>query len=290
MKEVVVLSGKGGTGKTSLVACFAALTPRKVLADCDVDAANLHLLLRPLVKEVNEFWSGQKAAIAAEQCSACGACRTVCRFGAITEESPPAVDEVSCEGCGFCARVCPAGAISMQPTLAGHWFFSVTPYGPMVHAKLGIAQENSGKLVAQVRNKAKAVATEGGYPYLITDGPPGIGCPVISSLSGADLALLVTEPTLAGRHDLARIAGLCRHFRVPLLVCVNKFDLSEENTRQIEEYCRREGMELAGKIPFDPAVARALAQGVPLVDYGENDAAAAVKELWQQVARRLAPA
>lgn len=290
MKEIVVLSGKGGTGKTSLVACFAALAPKKVLADCDVDAANLHLLLHPEVKETNEFWSGQKAAIEKEKCTSCGTCRVVCRFGAVSEETPPTIDEFACEGCGFCARVCPAKAITMQDTLAGYWYLSATRYGPMVHARLGIAQENSGKLVTQVRKKARTVAAEGGYPYLITDGPPGIGCPVISTLSGADLALLVTEPTVAGLHDLERIYSLCRHFGLPALVCINKYDLNPEVAARIEGYCRAQELELAGKIAFDPAVAQALVQGVPLVEYTQNATANAVQELWQRVARRLAPA
>ncbi|GAI55778.1 unnamed protein product, partial [marine sediment metagenome] len=192
MKEVVVLSGKGGTGKTSIVGSFAALAESKVLADCDVDAADLHLLLNPSIKEENEFWSGEVAVIDDEKCTQCGLCQDVCRFDAINDFK---VDPISCEGCGFCYHICPDEAITMRENLSGQWFISDTKYGPLVHARLGIAQENSGKLVAVVRQRAKQIADKHDFDYIISDGPPGIGCPVISSLSGANVALLVTEPT-----------------------------------------------------------------------------------------------
>ncbi|MFC2012513.1 4Fe-4S binding protein, partial [Chloroflexota bacterium] len=187
MREIVVLSGKGGTGKTSIVGCFAALSKDKVLADCDVDAADLHLILEPSVKEEHEFWSGQVAVVDEEKCTRCGLCQELCRFGAIADFR---VDPVACEGCGFCLNICPSEAIAMEENMAGQWFISDTKYGPLVHARLGIAQENSGKLVAEVRQQAQAIAEKSGLGYIITDGPPGIGCPVISSLSGASLALL----------------------------------------------------------------------------------------------------
>ncbi|GAI43876.1 unnamed protein product, partial [marine sediment metagenome] len=211
MKEVVVLSGKGGTGKTSIVGSFAALAKSKVLADCDVDAADLHLLLQPTIREEHEFWSGQVAVIDGEKCTRCGLCQDICRFAAIKEFE---VDAISCEGCGFCSHVCPAEAITMKENLAGHWFISDTIYSPLVHARLGITQENSGKLVAAVRQQARQMAENQEVDFIISDGPPGIGCPVISSLSGASLALLVTEPTLSGIHDLERVLGVCRHFSV----------------------------------------------------------------------------
>jgi MinD superfamily P-loop ATPase len=194
MKEIVVLSGKGGTGKTSIVGSFAAIAQNKVMADCDVDAADLYLLLQPKVLEEREFWSGQTAFIDSEKCTECGLCEEVCRFGAITDY---AVDPISCEGCGFCYQVCPTEAITMRENMAGYWFISDTRYGPLSHARLGIAQENSGKLVAQVRQNAKSIAKKEKLEYIITDGPPGIGCPVISSLSGANLALIVTEISTA---------------------------------------------------------------------------------------------
>ena len=284
MKEVVVLSGKGGTGKTSIVASFAALAQSKVLADCDVDAADLYLLLKPEVKEENEFWSGQVAFIDKELCTECGLCQEVCRFGAIKDYF---VDEISCEGCGFCYQVCPVDAITMQESMAGQWFISNTRYGYLSHARLGIAQENSGKLVALVRQNAKLIAEKEGLGYIITDGPPGIGCPVISSLSGANLALLVTEPTLSGIHDLERVIGVCRHFGIPALVCINKYDLNEENSYQIETYCYKEGIEVAAKIPFDNVMTEAIVQGLPVVEYSDNKVTRQIKELWQIILSKL---
>ena len=285
MKEIVVLSGKGGTGKTSIVGSFAALAGSKVLADCDVDAADLHLLLSPSVKEENEFWSGQVAAVDDEKCTRCGLCQEVCRFAAINDFK---VDPVSCEGCGFCAHICPADAITMNESMAGHWFIADTGYGPLVHARLGIAQENSGKLVALVRQQARRIAERDGLDYIISDGPPGIGCPVISSLSGASLALIVTEPTLSGIHDLERVLGVCAHFGVPALVGINKYDINEDNTRQIEGYCREQGVAVAARIPFDNVVTEALVRNLPVVQYSQGRVAREIESLWRQVARQLA--
>jgi MinD superfamily P-loop ATPase len=284
MKEVVVLSGKGGTGKTSIVASFATLAQSKVLADCDVDAADLYLLLNPEVKEENEFWSGQVAFIDKESCTECGLCQDLCRFGAIKDY---VVDEVSCEGCGLCSKVCPVDAITMQDSLAGHWFISNTKYGYLSHARLGVAEENSGKLVALVRQNAKLIAKRESLDYIITDGPPGIGCPVISSLSGASLALLVTEPTLSGIHDLERVIGVCRHFGIPALVCINKYDLNEENSSHIENYCYKEGIEVASKIPFDNVVTEAIVHGLPVVEYSEGKITQEIGSLWQHLTRIL---
>ena len=284
MKEVVILSGKGGTGKTSIVGSFAAIAENKIMADCDVDAADLHLLLAPSVEEENEFRSGQVAAIDRQTCTECGLCQQVCRFDAINEF---VVDPISCEGCAFCSHVCPVDAITMQECKAGDWFVSQSKYGPLVHARLGIAQENSGKLVALVRQRAKDLAREKGLDYIISDGPPGIGCPVIAALSGADLALLVTEPTLSGIHDLERVIGVCGHFGIPAIVCVNKYDINEENTRQIELNCRNFNVEIAAKIPFDTVVTEALVQGLPVVEYSRGRVAADIERLWQVVAAKL---
>jgi len=285
MKEVVILSGKGGTGKTSVVGSFAAIAQNKVMADCDVDAADLHLILSPSSKEENEFRSGQVAVIDEDKCIQCGLCQDVCRFSAINDFK---VDPVSCEGCGFCSNVCPAGAIAMQEPKAGDWFISNSKYGPLVHARLGIAQENSGKLVALVRQHAKEIAEQGKLDYIISDGPPGIGCPVISSLSGADLALLITEPTLSGIHDLERVLGVCHHFGVPALVCINKYDLNEDNTRQIENYCLKLGVEVAAKIPFNNIVTEALVHGQPVVEYDHGTVCQEINKLWQRVTQVLA--
>jgi len=284
MKEILVLSGKGGTGKTSIVASFAALAQNKVLADCDVDAADLHLLLKPKVKEEKEFWSGQVAFIEEEKCTECGLCQELCRFGAIRDFK---IDPVSCEGCGFCYQVCPVDAIAMKDSMSGHSFISETKYGYLCHARLGIAQENSGKLVASVRHNAKLITGREHSDYIITDGPPGIGCPVISSLSGASLALLVTEPTLSGIHDLERVIGVCRHFGVPALVCVNKYDLNEENTYQIESYCGSEGIEVAARISFDNVMTEAIVQGLPVVEYSDNKVTQQIKGLWQAISAKL---
>jgi len=284
MKEVVVLSGKGGTGKTSIVGCFAALAQSKVLADCDVDAADLHLLLNPAIQQQNEFWSGQVSFIDEEKCTHCGLCQELCRFEAIKDFK---VDPVSCEGCSFCSHICPVEAITMKKNLSGRWFISNTQYGPLVHARLGIAQENSGKLVALVRQQAGLLAKEQGFDYIISDGPPGIGCPVISSLSGANLALLVTEPTLSGIHDLERVLGVCNHFSVPALVCINKYDLNEDNTRQIERYCLSQGVEVASKIPFDNVIIEALVRGLPVVEYSQGKVTQEIESLWRYIIRVL---
>jgi MinD superfamily P-loop ATPase len=284
MKELVILSGKGGTGKTSIVGSFAAIARSKIMADCDVDAADLHLLLNPSIKEKNEFWSGQVAVIDKDTCIECGLCQDVCRFGAVRDY---AIDPVSCEGCGFCSHVCPVEAITMKECKSGDWFISESKYGPLVHARLGIAQENSGKLVALVRRQAKELADKNGLDYIISDGPPGIGCPVISSLSGVSLALIITEPTLSGMHDMERVLGVCKHFDVPAVVCINKYDLNDDNTAAIRDYCRQNGIDVAAMIPFDNAVTEAMVKGVSVVEYTDSGVAKEIKKLWQYIDRKL---
>ena len=284
MQEVVVLSGKGGTGKTSIVGSFAALAKRKLLVDCDVDAPYMHRLRQPARREKHEFWSGQTAFVAEDRCTQCGLCQELCRFKAIKDFR---VDPISCEGCGFCSRICPTEAITMKENLAGHWFISDTRYGPLVHAQLGVAQQNSGKLVATVRQQARQMAEKKVADYIISDGPPGIGCPVISSLSGANLALLVTEPTLSGIHDLERVLGVCQHFGVPALVCINKYDINEDNTRQIEKFCLGQGVEVAARIPFDNTVTKAMVAGLPVVEYSRNGVSHQIEALWELVSKSL---
>ncbi len=281
MKEIVVLSGKGGTGKTAVIASFAALADNKVLCDCDVDAANLHLLLQPKVKETHEFWGQKVAVIDQEVCTGCGLCLDACRFDAIEEFQ---VDPLACEGCGFCLHVCPEKAVTMVDTLAGHWYLSDTRYGRLVHARLDAGQENSGKLVTAVKQKARVIAKDEGSAYILSDGPPGIGCPVISSLSGASLALIVSEPSLSAIHDLERVLAVCRHFGVKTLVCINKYDLDERNSRHIEDYCRRADIDVAAKIPFDTVVTDAITQGVPVVEFGDGLVSRRMEELWKVVA------
>ncbi len=282
MREIVVLSGKGGTGKTSLVGSLAALAKGKVLADCDVDAADLHLLLKPTVNQENDFWSGQLAQIDEAKCTECGLCQDLCRFEAVRDYK---VNPIACEGCGFCAHICPMDAITMKENMSGHWFVSDTRYGPLVHARLGIAQENSGKLVAQVRQEARRIAEERGFDCIISDGPPGIGCPVISSLSGASLALMVAEPTLSGIHDLERVLGVSRHFSVPATVAINKYDLNEENSRRIEDYCKSQGIGVAAKIPFDNVVTEAIVRGLPVVEYADGAVSREIEGLWEAISR-----
>jgi MinD superfamily P-loop ATPase len=284
MKELVILSGKGGTGKTSIVGSFAAIAENKVMADCDVDAADLHLLLSPSAKEEHEFRSGQVAVIDDDKCIQCGLCQDECRFDAINSFK---VDPVSCEGCGFCSHICPVEAITMHECKAGDWYISDSKYGPLVHARLGIAQENSGKLVALVRKQAKELAEKNGFDYIISDGPPGIGCPVISSLSGASLALIVTEPTLSGIHDMERVLDVCRHFGVTALVCINKYDINEENTKAIHYYCREKGVEVAAIIPFDNAVTEAMVKGISVVEYSGGRVSREIKSLWKYIDRKL---
>ena len=284
MEEIVILSGKGGTGKTTIVGSFAILAQSKVLADCDVDAADLHLLLSPSVKQESEFWSGEVAQIDGNRCTQCGLCQELCRFSAIKDFR---VDPVSCEGCGFCSKICPVEAVTMQENMSGYWFISHTKYGPLVHARLDIAQENSGKLVATVRQQAKQIAENEGKGLIISDGPPGIGCPVISSLSGASLALLVTEPTLSGMHDLDRVLGVCRYFGIPALVCINKYDLNEENARRIESQCLSQGAEIAGMIPFDNVVTESIVRGVPVVEYSDGKITREIERIWHALSTML---
>ena len=267
MKQIVVISGKGGTGKTVVTGALAALAKNKVMVDCDVDAADLHLLLHPEIKERHEFRSGQTAVIVKRLCKKCGECRSICRFGAIKPDF--SVEPFSCEGCALCSQICPQGAIRMEENVAGEWFISDTRHGPFVHAKLGIAEENSGKLVAKIRQIAKELAEKSGLDYVIIDGPPGIGCPVIASLSGADCALIVTEPTLSGLHDAGRVMELAAHFNIPVKLIVNKYDLNLLMTGKIEEFCRSRNVPVIGKIVFDKTVVKALVEGKNIIDYAE---------------------
>jgi MinD superfamily P-loop ATPase len=286
MKQIVVISGKGGTGKTIITSCFASLVQSKVMADCDVDAADLHLLLKPEIKERHEFKSSQTANIDKNLCTACGKCVEVCRFEAISEDFT--IDPLSCEGCAVCFYICPEKAVRMHDEVSGEWFVSETKYGPMVHATLGPAQENSGKLVTTVKRKAGEIAEQEDSDYLIVDGPPGIGCPVIASLVEADLALIVTEPTLSGLHDLERVLGLVRQNRIRPLVCINKYDLNIEMAQRIKEFCEKSRVDVIGEIPFDEAVVRSLIHARPLVEYDrDSQVSEKIKEMWGKIERML---
>jgi len=294
MKQIVVISGKGGTGKTVITASFAALAENKVMADCDVDAADLHLLLKPEIKEKHEFISGKTAVIHQDDCVQCGICRKLCRFEAIsvckdkeTKKDTFIIDPVSCEGCAFCSFACPQKAIEMKENLAGEWFSSQTRFGPMIHAKLGIAEENSGKLVSLVRKKAQEKAENIGADWVIIDGSPGIGCPVIASLSGADCALVVTEPTLSGLHDAKRVIDMARHFKIEALLVVNKYDLNIDMTGKIEEYCSEEKVPFIGKIGFDKTIVKAMVQGKTIIEYSQGETSQRVKEIWTRLQKEV---
>lgn len=284
MKQIVVISGKGGTGKTIFTASLASLAKNKVMVDCDVDAADLHLLLNPRIVETHEFRGGKTARIDPALCIACGKCAELCRFDAIREDGDTfAVDPLACEGCGLCDRICPVGAVAMEEHLSGQWYRSETAYGPFVHAKLGIAQENSGKLVALIREKAKELAQSSNMDYVIIDGPPGIGCPVLASLTGTDLAVIVTEPSLSGIHDARRVLELARHFRIPAGIVINKWDINPERSREIEDLCTDEGVRLLGRIPFSKQVATSLIKTRPYVETAQDDVAAAIRAAWEKI-------
>ncbi|MBN1575209.1 MAG: ATP-binding protein [Chitinispirillaceae bacterium] len=292
MKEIVIISGKGGTGKTSIAASFAAIAKGKaVLADCDVDAADLHLILKPEIRRRTEFRSGHKAIIRKNRCTGCGKCAQVCRFDALhdgtTWDAYPevrySIDPVACEGCGVCVRVCPADAIDFPEETCGEWYISDTRFGAMVHAKLGIAAENSGKLVTLVRSEAKRIAQEEGADYLLIDGSPGIGCPVIASLTAADFALIVTEPTVSGDHDLRRIAGLAKQLGVPAMVCVNKWDINPAATREIKALAQGHGISFAGLVRYDRAVTEAQRAEKAVVEYCAEGVAMDIQGVWTAV-------
>ncbi|MEW6671187.1 MAG: 4Fe-4S binding protein [Thermodesulfobacteriota bacterium] len=286
MKELIVISGKGGTGKTSLLAAFAALAKNLVLCDADVDAADLHLIMNPEIREHHEFLSGNEAMIRKETCTECGLCREMCRWGAISEEF--IVDPVACEGCGVCVYFCPEKAIGFPIKSCGNWFISDTRFGPMVHARLGIAEENSGKLVSLVRRQAQKLAQENGPDLILTDGPPGIGCPVIASIGGADGVLIVTEPSVSGKHDMMRVVDLAAHFKVPAMVCVNKFDINLDATRDIERFSRDKGLPIVGRIPFDPIFIKSMVQGQTIFEYSsDSKTGQAVKDIWSKVSAGL---
>jgi len=283
MKELVILSGKGGTGKTSLTAAFAAITENRVLCDADVDAADLHLLMAPAVKQETDFTGGGIAEIDPDRCTSCGRCRELCRFEAIREDF--VVDPIACEGCGVCVDLCPEQAIDFPIQTCGQWYISDTRFGPMVHARLGIAEENSGKLVALVRQEARKLVEAKNLDLILTDGPPGVGCPVIASLGGATALLIVAEPTVSGIHDMGRAAELAAHFKVPAMVCVNKYDLNTDQSDAIEALCRERNIAFVGRIPFDPVFTKAMVYGKTVFEY---DSAAgingAVRRLWETIA------
>ncbi|MGD9546652.1 MAG: 4Fe-4S binding protein [Candidatus Krumholzibacteriia bacterium] len=296
MKELVVLSGKGGTGKTSVTAALAALGAGAVLADCDVDAANFHLVLGTHGEAAHPFVSGHTAVIRTGDCSGCGECARLCRFDAILTETVAGgirfrVDPIACEGCGVCVHFCPGGAIDFPSRTCGWWGTSRTRFGTLIHAALDVGAENSGKLVTLVREQARKAAIGSGADLVLVDGPPGIGCPVTASLTGVDLALLVTEPSLPALHDLGRIRELARHFAVPVMVCINKWDLNPRLSDRIAEFCRDQGIPVVGRLPYDPLAGDAQIAGLSLVEFApESPAARALAAMWEDISGALAAA
>lgn len=292
MKELVVISGKGGTGKTSLVASLAALARgRVVLADCDVDAADLHLVLEPRIERRKPFVGGGKARIKPGHCTACGKCEELCRFDAIFFDGPGngrvpktfRIDKLACEGCGVCAHFCDDDAIEFAPAVCGQWFVSQTRCGPMVHAGMEPGAENSGKLVTLIRQQAQQIAAQRRLDWVLCDGSPGIGCPVIASLTGAQLALIVVEPTLSGMHDFRRVAQLTRQLNVPGCLVVNKADLNEQVAMAVEEEAGRLGLVRLGRVPYDPAVTQAQISRQSVVEASDGPAAAAIRQIWARL-------
>ena len=283
--ELVVLSGKGGTGKTSLVGALAALGANQVLCDADVDAADLHLLLAPRILARHDFYAGHQAVIREDSCLQCRECLDWCRFQAISDDFR--VNPLLCEGCGVCWALCPAVAIDFPENRCGEWFISDTRFGPLVHARLEVAAENSGKLVNLVRREARQLAEAGGRDWIITDGPPGIGCPVISSLGGASAVLIVTEPTVSGQHDLERVAALADHFRMPRYILVNKADLYWPTARSIRKFCDLKGYHFLGYLPFTPAFTQAQVEGKTILEYDNNQIKSQLTELWEKLRKAV---
>ena len=288
---MVVISGKGGTGKTSIVAAFADLAKNAVFADCDVDAADLHLVLEPQVRQTSDFSGGKQASIVTEKCIGCGKCRELCRFDAINLNGPAndtiaktfTVDPISCEGCKVCVEFCPVDAIEFKDSINGRWFISDTRFGTMVHARLGIAEENSGKLVSLIRKEAKRIAQEQKKDFIVVDGSPGIGCPVIASITGADLVLIITEPTISGKHDLERVADLAAGFKIPTLVAINKFDINPGIAGQIEEDAHKRNIKVVGKVRYDNAFTKAQIMKCSVVEYTGGAVTEDIKALWRNV-------
>ncbi len=293
-KQLVVLSGKGGTGKTSITAAIAQLITKKktrkfvVMVDADVDAANLSLIIRPINGITNEFWGGSLAQIDEGLCANCGSCVSVCRYDAILPPGDPNptywIDPIACDGCAACMYACPAGAIQMVQQQEGTWFHSLTKYGQLFHAELFPGRENSGKLVTLVRQNARLYAEEHDSGLIIIDGPPGIGCPVISACAGVDLGLIVTEPSVSGLHDMKRILGTLEHFHIPAVICINKADIYPQGRQQIFDFAASKGIPIVGEVPYDVSIPRSMLVGKPVTEeYPDADSAKSIMKLWKNL-------
>jgi len=286
MKELIVISGKGGTGKTSMVAAFASLSKDLILCDTDVDAADLHLIMNPKIQEQHLFKSGNTALLNIDKCVQCGICRDLCKFDAISEDYK--INSFACEGCGVCFYFCPEKAIDFPENICGDWYISKINQGLMVHARLGVGEENSGKLVTLVRKEARNIGQDKGYNFILTDGPPGVGCPVIASIGGANAVLIISEPTVSGKHDTERVINLAKHFNVFAMVCVNKYDLNKEMSQEIQDFVSQKNIPYVGNIPFDPAFTKSMVNGQNIFDYNPDlPSCNAVKEIWNNVSKIL---
>lgn len=285
MKELTVISGKGGTGKTSITAAFASLTNDAVIADCDVDAADLHLILKPVVKKTIGFHGLSLASIDTNRCTKCGRCKKYCKFDAI--DTGFRVIRDKCEGCGVCELVCPEDAVTFTDRYSGLVYISNTRFGPMAHAVLKTAEEASGKLITLVRENAKSLSLEKQKNLIIIDGPPGIGCPVISSITGVDLVLIVTEPTVSAIHDLKRILAVANHFKIEAMVCINKYSINPEKTEEIINFCKQENISVVGRVPYDNIVTEAMIQEKNVIEIEDNPVSDAIKKMWKNISRKL---
>lgn len=284
MKEIVVISGKGGTGKTSITSAFASIAEKFVLCDADVDAPDLHLILKPEIKHQEDFSGGSQAEINSDLCIQCGKCIEVCKFDAVTDNFK--IDEFSCEGCGVCVDNCPESAISFDPKVCGQWFISDTRFSTLVHAALGIAEENSGKLVSLIKGQARKIAEEKNLDLILTDGSPGVGCPVIASISGATGIVIISEPTVSGLHDMERVAELAAHFKIPAFLCVNKYDLNITKTELIEKTAMDKGIKVLGRIPFNKTFIDSVTKGISVFENninGDEVVKDSIKSIWKKL-------
>lgn len=283
--EIAIISGKGGTGKSSISAAFATLSQQVILADCDVDAANLYILFNPTHEEEQIFVSGQKAVIDYNKCRNCGSCLDSCRFGAISlSDGEIVISDILCDGCKLCSRICPFEAINMENEDKSRMYAGSFRNGKMVYGRLSPGEENSGKLVNMVRNKAKQLSKDHQLETIIIDGPPGIGCSAISTITGVDHVVIVTEPTISGLHDMKRALEITSNFKLKTWVLVNKSDLNTDLTHQIEAYCQQKNIVVAGKFPFDRLVVDAMVNCKSIVEYApDSDVAKMIRESYKLI-------